>query len=51
MRRPAEWRIDDCSKIKKMLIPDFVLILELRKGKVNLEFLRDVRDLALNLET
>ena len=29
MRRPAEWRIDDYSKIKKMLIPDYVLTLEL----------------------
>ena len=51
MRRPAEWRIDGYSEIKKCLSLTMYLHWNCKREKLNLEFLRDVRDLALNLET
>ena len=51
-RRPAEWRIDGYSKIKKKSLSlTMYLHGDCKREKLNLEFLRDLKDLALNLET
>ena len=41
-RRPAEWRIDGYSKIKKTLSLTMYLHGDCKREKLNLEFLREI---------